>query len=242
MHPLVLLATGYAALLLAAAAALEWLARHTAARSERYRTAGFTYRPDHDVWLCPRDEPLWPYEVDRQHRLVRYRGRPSVCNACPVKADCTATHTGREIVRPIDPWPHSEAGRFHRGVSVTLTVLAAAFLVTAIATHHRPPELVVTVPVTALTGWLLWRWARDFLRTPSGFPDTVTVGRNDDGAVDGTDRASAAVPTRPGPVLVDLIPPSRRRPGTAWGFDRQPAGARYRSTRPGNRRSEEDPQ
>ena len=50
MHPLVLLATGYAALLLAAAAALEWLARHTAARSERYRTAGFTYRPDHDLW------------------------------------------------------------------------------------------------------------------------------------------------------------------------------------------------
>ena len=73
MDPAVLLATGYAGLLLAVAGGLEWLARHTAARSHRYRTAGFTYQPEHDLWICPRDEQLWPYEVDRQHRLVRYR-------------------------------------------------------------------------------------------------------------------------------------------------------------------------
>lgn len=203
MHPEVLLATGYAGLLLVVAAGLEWLARHTAARSHRYRTAGFTYHPDHDLWMCPRDEPLWPYEVDRQHRVVRYRARPTVCNACPVKDDCTSSATGREVVRPVDPWPHSEAGRFHRGLSVALTVLATAFLTAATVVHHRPPELALTLPAGALTGWLLWRWTRDFLHTPAGFPDTDTVRH----------------PTRH---------PTRR---TAWGSDRQPDGNRYRSAR-----------
>lgn len=188
MQPFVLLDTGYAALLLAAAAGLERLARHTADRAHRYRTAGFTYQPDHDLWTCPRDEPLWPYEVDRQRRLVRYRARPSVCNACPVKAGCTSTHTGREIARPVDAWPHSEAGRFHRGISITLTVLAAAFLAASLALYHRPADLAVTLPATALTGWLLWHWVRDFLRTPSGFPDTVIVRHGADSALSGPQR------------------------------------------------------
>jgi hypothetical protein len=228
MHPVVLLATGYAGLLLAVAAGLEWLARHTAGRSHRYRTAGFTYRPDHDLWMCPRNEPLWPYDVDRQHRLVRYRARPTVCNACPVKADCTSSHTGREIVQPIDPWPHSEAGRFHRGVSVTLTALAAAFLIAAVAAHHAPADLAAAIPAAALTGWLMSRWVRDLRHTPSGFPDITTVGHP------GTREVANPAPQTPpgGPVLVELIPPSRRRGHhTAWGFDRQHADSRYRSAR-----------
>ncbi|WIM93042.1 hypothetical protein ACTOB_005007 [Actinoplanes oblitus] len=175
MPPMVLLATGYAGLLLVVAAALERLARHTATRSERYRTAGFTYQPEHDLWMCPRDEPLWPHRVDREHRLVRYRARPSVCNACPVKTDCTPSHHGREITRPIDPWPHSEAGRFHRGVSVTLTALAVVLLLATLGIHHRPAETAVLVPATVAAGWFLRRWAADLRRTPSGFPQTITV-------------------------------------------------------------------
>jgi hypothetical protein len=237
MHPVVLLATGYAAVLLLAAATLEWVARHAAVRSHRYRTAGFTYQPDHDLWLCPRDEPLWPYEVDREHRLVRYRARPSVCNACPAKTDCTGSHTGREIARPIDPWPHSEAGRFHRGLSVALTVLALAFLAAAAASHHRWAELAVTLPAGVLTGAVLWYWARDFVRTPSGFPDIATVRPVGDVA----EPPPQPPGPRAGPVLVDLVPPSRRRAGTAWGFDRQPAGNRYRSTRHAHQPREEDP-
>jgi hypothetical protein len=176
VHPVVLLTVGYAGLLLAVAAALERLARHSADRSDRYRTAGFTYEPGRDLWTCPRDEPLWPHAVDRRHRLVRYRARPTVCNACPVKAGCTGSHTGREITRPIDPWPHSEAGRFHRGVSLTLTAIAGAFLLAAVVPHHAPADLAVAVPAGALTGWLMWRWTRDFLRTPSGFPQ-IPAGR-----------------------------------------------------------------
>jgi hypothetical protein len=231
MHPVVLLATGYAGLLLAAAAALERLARHTAARSHRYRTAGFTYRPDHDLWLCPRQEPLWPAEVDRQHRVVRYRARPTVCNACPDKHDCTTSPAGREVVRPLDPWPHSEAGRFHRAVSVTLAALAGAFVAVTAVPHHRPADLAVLVPAAALTGWAGWRWARDFLHTPSGFPDDPAP-------------ASPAAPVRRGPgrgpVPVDLLPPSRRRTGITWASDGRPAGSRYASDRRGRATAAEE--
>ena len=48
---------------------------------------------------------------------MRYRAKPSVCNTCPVKSTCTTSDHGREISREIDPWPHSEAGQFHRGIA-----------------------------------------------------------------------------------------------------------------------------
>ena len=57
---------------------------------------------------------------------MRYRAKAHVCNACPRKDACTDSDHGREIVRPLDPWPHSEAGRFHRGISLLLVVLGAA--------------------------------------------------------------------------------------------------------------------
>jgi len=46
--PEVVLAAGYAGLLIAGAFVLEWLSAHTHRRSLRYRTAGFAYDEDHD--------------------------------------------------------------------------------------------------------------------------------------------------------------------------------------------------
>ena len=39
--------------------------QHSHARSERYRTAGFRYHPEHDAWVCPQDQMLWPTLYDR---------------------------------------------------------------------------------------------------------------------------------------------------------------------------------
>jgi hypothetical protein len=103
----VLLAAGYAGFLALGAFGLEFLSAHTHRRALRYRTAGFTYQETHDYWLCPEGEQLWPHELDRERRLVRYRARARVCNACPSKARCTDSDDGREVVRPLDPWPHS---------------------------------------------------------------------------------------------------------------------------------------
>ena len=170
MTPEVVLAAGYAGLLIAGAFLLEWLSAHTHRRSLRYRTAGFAYDEDHDHWQCPEGEHLWPHEFDEERRLVRYRAKAHVCNACPRKGACTDSDHGREIVRPLDPWPHSEAGRFHRGIALLLVTLGALGPLVELARHHAPAEAALLagmiVPVVAAGRWL----ARDLRRHPSGFP------------------------------------------------------------------------
>jgi hypothetical protein len=169
--PEVVLAAGYAAALIAGAFVLEWLSAHTHRRALRYRTAGFSYDRALDHWECPEGERLWPHEFDDERRLVRYRAKAHVCNACPRKAACTDSDHGREIVRPLDPWPHSEAGRFHRGIALVLVGLALLILVVEAARHHRPLEAALLLAVIA-TGVLATRWlARDLRAHPSNFPE-----------------------------------------------------------------------
>ena len=165
------MATAYAALLIAGSFTLEWLSAHTHRRALRYRTAGFIYDEALDHWRCPEGEHLWPHEFDDERRLVRYRAKAHVCNACPRKHACTDSDRGREIVRPLDPWPHSEAGRFHRGVSLLLVGLALLILLVEGARHHRPLEAALLVALLAI-GAMAARWLlRDFRQHPANFPD-----------------------------------------------------------------------
>jgi hypothetical protein len=177
MSPEVVLAAGYAALLTCGAFLLEWLSAHTHRRSLRYRTAGFAYDETHDFWLCPEGEHLWPHELDRERRLVRYRARAQVCNACPSKHRCTDSDDGREIVRPLDPWPHSEAGRFHRVIALLLVGLGGLIVVVVLARHHEAAEaallLGLLVPILLAGRWLL----RDLRVHPANFPAPDTSRR-----------------------------------------------------------------
>ena len=145
----VLLAIGYAVALLLGAGALEWLSAHTHRRSLRYRTAGFDYDDQHDSWQCPEGQHLWPHEFDHERRLVRYRAKAHICNGCPRKERLHRLRPGREIVRPLDPWPHSEAGRFHRGLSLMLVALAMLVLVVAAVRNHAPAEAALLAPSCA---------------------------------------------------------------------------------------------
>ena len=171
MSPEVVLAAGYAAFLVACAFALEWLSAHTHRRALRYRTAGFRYDERLDVWECPEGTHLWPHSFDHQARVVRYRAKAHICNGCPRKAACTDSDRGREIARPLDPWPHSEAGRFHRGLSLVLVALAALILVVAAVRNHARDEVLLLgallIAVVASARWL----AADFRRHPAGFPE-----------------------------------------------------------------------
>jgi hypothetical protein len=73
-------------------------------------------------------------------------------------------------VRPLDPWPHSEAGRFHRVIALLMVSLGILVLVIELARHHRLSEaglLLGLLIVTALAGrWLL----RDLRVHPANFP------------------------------------------------------------------------
>jgi hypothetical protein len=170
VRPEVLLAAGYATLLVAGALVLEWLSAHTHRRALRYRTAGFTYHEEHDHWLCPEGEHLWPHEFDDERRLVRYRAKAQVCNRCPVKGNCTDSDDGREVVRPLDPWPHSEAGRFHRGLSLMLIALALLILVVEAARHHRTAEAVLLIALLVVGVVAARRLLRDLRAHPANFP------------------------------------------------------------------------
>ena len=175
MNPEVALATGYAALLLSGAFALEWLSAHTHRRSLRYRTAGFTYDEAQDHWKCPEGEHLWPHEFDHERRLVRYRAKAQICNGCPRKPTCTDSDRGREIVRPLDPWPHSEAGRFHRTISLLMVGVAALILVVEVARHHEPPEFALLFGLSTAAA-LAARWLlRDLRNHPANFPTPTAV-------------------------------------------------------------------
>jgi hypothetical protein len=171
------LAVAYAGLLTAGAFALEWLSAHTHRRALRYRTAGFTYHAEHDHWRCPEGEYLWPHAFDEELRVVRYRARAHVCNACPSKHRCTDSDRGREIARPLDPWPHSEAGRFHRSIALLLVAVAVLVLLVEVARNHTPADLALLVGALALSGaagrWLL----RDLRRHPTNFPAPSAGGR-----------------------------------------------------------------
>lgn len=173
----VLFAGGYAAFLTCGAFALEWLSAHTHRRALRFRTAGFSYEETHDHWLCPEGEHLWPQEFDSELRLVRYRARAHVCNSCPSKPRCTDSDRGREIVRPLDPWPHSEAGRFHRTIALLLLALSALILLVEVVRHHAPAEITLLLALLVLIvgagRWLL----RDLRVHPANFPPpTVSQG------------------------------------------------------------------
>jgi hypothetical protein len=169
LNPEVEIVGAYAVVLLAVAAVLDWLGQHTQRRSERFRTAGFRYQPQHDAWTCSQDEMLWPMEYDAERHLVRYRAKPSVCNACHVKPDCTDSLQGREVIRAVAPWPHSEAGRFHRGMSLVLVGLAALLLLVA-ATRHPQPSTLVLAPPMLFAILLGLRYSAHFRATPANFP------------------------------------------------------------------------
>lgn len=174
----VILAAGYAIVLVAAAGVLEWLSRHANRRSKEFRTGGFEYDSHHDYWVCQQGEQLWPAEFDREKRLVRYRAKSSACQACAVKHLCTDSDQGREVTRAIDPWPHSEAGRFHRGIAVTVAGLALFVLSVELFRNHEPVDLAVLIPVFAFSGYATWWLGRDLIRTPSGFPEHMPAHGN----------------------------------------------------------------
>jgi hypothetical protein len=165
-----LLAAGYAVLLVLVALGLDALAKHSHRRSELYRTAGFSYDKHLDAWECPEGERLHLIETDMSQRLARYRARAHVCNSCPRKGDCTDSSTGREVTRPLDPWPHSEVGRFHRGIAVAIVGFGILVIGAGAALHHGAADLAVLGGALLLSTVAGIYLLADFRSAPSGFP------------------------------------------------------------------------
>jgi len=136
IHIEVVLAAGYALLLVGVAGVLEFLARHSHRRSEHFRNSGFTYKRQLDVWECPTGHHLTWVETDFERKIARYRAPAHKCNVCHCKPDCTDSHNGRELESRLDAWVQSELHRFHRGLSLVLFLLATIILAGELARHH----------------------------------------------------------------------------------------------------------
>ena len=162
---------GYSLALVTIGWVFDATARRVSARAARWRTGQFVYRPDHDAWVCPQDHWLWPSSFDPLHRVMRYRALPVVCNSCPVKSSCTTSDHGREVSRDVDPWPHSDVGRFHRGIACSVAAFGVVLPLAMLVANHSAGDalvLVATVVVVALLGLPL---ARHLWNTPSNAPE-----------------------------------------------------------------------
>ena len=147
------------------------MARRTSLRAARWRTGNFHYHADHDAWVCPQDQWLWPTSFDPGNRVMRYRAKPSVCNNCPVKSTCTTSEHGREISREVDPWPYSEAGQFHRGISCTVAGLALVMLIAMVFSKHGGGDLLVLAITAMIVVGAGIPLARHLWASPAGAPD-----------------------------------------------------------------------
>jgi len=138
---------GYAVFLACISFALGWIAHHAHRRSQGTSTAGFTYDPGRDTWRCPRDHHLFPVFSDRTK--VIYRAPADVCNSCISKAACTDSDHGREIEQNMEQSDDTiEHGvrRFHRGVSLTLLLLASSIMVIELfRTSEVNPRIVMAL-------------------------------------------------------------------------------------------------
>lgn len=147
------LASGYAIFLAFVAASLELAARHSHQRTRKIPIVGFSYHPELDIWKCPTGKHLYRTEVALESSAVRYRAQSHHCNTCPIKSRCTDSDEGRVIEVQADSWLQSELRKFHRGLSVTLLVLADLILVlTMLRQNNIREQLILILPFLCITG------------------------------------------------------------------------------------------
>lgn len=150
LHIELALAAGYAAFLIVVASGLEWFGRHSHRRSGQFRTAGFKYHGQLDVWECPTGHHLHPHYRDPVREVVRYRAPAHTCNACARKNDCTDSEHGREIIHSSESWIETQAGKFYRILSLTLLFLAALILIAEMFRYPTSPEVLLPASILVL--------------------------------------------------------------------------------------------
>ncbi|GAA6525054.1 hypothetical protein [Intrasporangium sp. DVR] len=209
----VLLVSGYSAVLLVVAWLFDRMGARSAERSARWRTGNFIYHEDQDAWKCHQDQWLWPASFDPDKRVIRYEGQHAICGRCPVKDDCSPTPGPRELTRQLDPWPHSEAGRFHRGLSLVVAAVAVFMPTAMLLGAHGPGDVIVLV-TTVLVGLIAGApLAQHLWRTPSNFPEHLRQDASSDAP-----GLPELAPETAGAAKIDQI---LDRYQTRWASDRR---------------------
>ena len=75
----------------------------------------------------------------------------------------------------MDSWPHSEAGRFHRGISLVVASIVAPILAAEAIRNHSSLELAVLGSLFVVVALVAWRLHAAFRATPANFPVPQTA-------------------------------------------------------------------
>jgi hypothetical protein len=70
-------------------------------RTPYYGPSRFTYDAQRDEYRCPQGQSLRRRKTKYTEEAVLYRANAAICNACPVKAECTGSDRGRMIHRSL---------------------------------------------------------------------------------------------------------------------------------------------
>ena len=62
----------------------------------------FTYDAVNDRYICPQDQELRLRVRRYSDSVLIYQAKGAVCNACPMKSQCTGSANGRQVFRPFD--------------------------------------------------------------------------------------------------------------------------------------------
>jgi transposase len=80
-----------------------------------YGPRQFTYDAEHDIYVCPQGQRLRLYHVEYTAEKVEYRADAAICNACPVKAQCTPSDRGRSVHRHFAEAYLDQVRAYHSG-------------------------------------------------------------------------------------------------------------------------------
>ena len=199
----------YALVMLAAAWAVDVLGSRSARHSMSWRHSDFMYHDDVDGWRCHEDQWLWPTAFDPDKRVIRYEGAHAICGRCPSKDSCSPTPGPREITRPVDPWPYSDAGRFHRGVGLVIACVGVFIPMLLMVAFHAAGDLIVlgTTTVVVIVAGVL-PLARHLWRAPDNAPAHLPhVGSQEYREAEEARRSSG---TGPVPVSISARPSGYR--------------------------------
>src|SRR5260221_1405181 len=66
-----------------------------------YGSSRFTYDATHDLYICPAGQPLHLSRMEYTAEKAEYQADAAICNACPLKAECTPSPYGRQVHRSL---------------------------------------------------------------------------------------------------------------------------------------------
>jgi hypothetical protein len=76
--------------------------RPSSARTPFFGRSKFTFDVEADGYRCPGDQTLRFRKHKHTERIRVYQAPAAVCDACPLKGQCTASAHGRQLKRSFD--------------------------------------------------------------------------------------------------------------------------------------------